>query len=56
MDIVAALQAICIGHLAHAGDSYFNTLHCKKKLIWAEFVTLAFLVQEHQYLFSIFIG
>jgi len=46
MDIAATLQAICIHHLAHARDSYFNKLHCKKKLIWAECVTHASFVQE----------
>lgn len=58
MDVAVALQAICVHHLAHADDSYCNTLHCKKKkkIIWAEFVPLAFLVQEHQYLFTISIS
>jgi hypothetical protein len=52
MDIAAALQATCVHHLAHACDLYFNKVYCEKKLIWAECVTLAFLVQENQYLFS----
>jgi hypothetical protein len=56
MDVAVALQAICVHHLAHADDSYFNTLHCKKKIIWAEFFPLAFLVQQHQYLFTISIS
>lgn len=49
MAIAAALPAICIHYLTHRRDSYCSKLH-RKKLIWAEFVTLAFLVQKHQYL------